>query len=190
MSDGPYRSLPMSRGWRRLAKFAENANFDRADTCAAATHALSTTWRNEVPDAIVKGIRDVFLEREPGLFSDMRLARIDAVLRDNAGYGLGRMLGAHASSVLAEGLTGEAGLAEATRRTLDTYSARATRQIEEHYCREASACLTQQVRQRIEQAIGTADLDLLARQCAGLEPRARRSNVRKHADIHEGVALA
>lgn len=190
MSDGPYRSLPMSRGWKRLAKFAENANFDRADTCAAATHALSTTWRNEVPAAIVKGIREVFLEREPGLFSDMRLARIDAVVSDNAGYGLGRMLGAHASSVLNEGLTGEAGFVEATRRTLDSYTARATRQIEEHYCREASARLTRQVRERIGQAVGSADLGALARQCAGLEPRARRSSVRKHVDIDEGVALS
>ena len=190
MSDGPYRSLPMSRGWKRLAKFAENANFDRADTCAAATHALATTWRNEVPAAIVRGIRDVFLEREPGLFSDMGLARIDAVVSDNAGYGLGRTLGAHASSVLTEGLTGEAALAEATRRTLDTYTARATRQIEEHYCREASAKLTQQVRERIGQAIGTADLNTLARQCAGLEPRARRSSVHKHVGIEEGVALS
>jgi hypothetical protein len=190
MSDGPHRSLPMSRGWRRLAKFAENANFDRVDTCAAATHALSTTWRNEVPAAIVKGIRDVFLEREPGLFCDMRLTRIDAVIGDNAGYGLGRMLGAHASSVLSEGLTGEAGLAEATRRTLDTYSARATRQIEEHYCREASARLTRQVRERIGEAMGTADLDTLARHCAGLDPRARRSSVRRHTNIDEGVALS
>lgn len=190
MSDGPYRSLPMSRGWKRLAKFAENANFDRADTCAAATHALATTWRNDVPAAIVKGIREVFLEREPGLFPDMGLARIDAVISDNAGYGLGRTLGAHASSVLTEGLTGEAGLAEATKRTLESYGARATRHIEEHYCRKASARLTQQVRERIAQAIGTADLNALARQCAGLEPRARRSSVRKHADIDEGVALS
>jgi hypothetical protein len=190
MSDGPYRSLPMSRSWKRLAKFAENENFDRADTCAAATHALATTWRKEVPAAIVKGIREVFLEREPRLFADMDLARIDAVVSDNAGYGLGRTLGAHASLVLAEGLTGEAGLAEATRRTLDTYTARATRQIEEHYCRKASACLTQQVRERIGLAIGTADLTTLARQCAGLESRARRSSVRKHADIDEGVALS
>lgn len=190
MSDGPYRSLPMSRGWKRLAKFAENANFDHADTAAAATHALLTTWRNEVPAAIVKGVRDVFLEREPGLFSDMRHTRIDAVVSDNAGYGLGRMLGAHASSVLSEGLTGEAGLCEATRRTLDTYTARANRQIEEHYCREASARLTRQVRERIGQAIATADLDALARQCAGLEPRARRSGVRKHAGIDEGVAFS
>lgn len=190
MSDGPYRSLPMSRGWKRLAKFAENANFDRADTCAAATHALSTSWRKEVPAAIVKGIRDVFLEPEPGLFSDMRLARIDAVVSDNAGYGLGRMFCAHASTVLTEGLTGEAGFVEAARRTLESHGARATRQIEEIYCREASARLTRQVRERIGQAIGSADLGALARQCVGLESRTRRSSVRKHADIDEGVALS
>ncbi len=191
MSDGPYRSLPMSRGWKRLAEFAENANFDRTDTSTAASHALKTTWGNEVPAIVVKGLRDVFLEREPGLFADTRLAKIEAVVSDTAGYGLGRLLTAHASSVLAEGLTGEAGLAETTRRALESYAARAARQIEEHYCRKASARLTQQVRTRISEAIGTADIPALARQCAGLEPRARRgSSIRKHADIDEGVPLS
>ena len=191
MSDGPYRSLPMSRAWKRLAEYAENANFDRADTCAAASHALETTWRKEVPATVVKGIRDVFLERDPGLFADERLARVDAVAADAAGYGLGRQLAWHASSVLAEGRTGEAGLAEATRRALDGYAARAARQIEEHYCRRSSAKLTQQVRDRISHAIGAADFDTLARQCSGLEPRAgRRSSVRKKVDIDEGVALS
>lgn len=190
MSDGPYRSLPMSRGWKRLAEFAENVNFDRADTSAAASHALKTTWTNEVPAIVVKGLRDVFLEKEPGLFVDTRLARVEAVVTDAAGYGLGRLLAAHASSVLAEGLTGEAGLTEAAKRALESYGARSVRQIEEHYCRKASARLTAQVRTRISDAIGSADFMTIARQCAGLEPRARRgSSVRKHVDIDAGVAL-
>lgn len=191
MSDGPYRSLTMSRGWKRLAEYAENANFDRADTCAAASHALETTWRNEVPAVVVNGLREVFLDRQPGLFADARLARIDALAAEAAGYGLGRQLAGHASSVLAQGLTGEAGLAEATRRALHAYAARAARQIEEHYCRKASAKLTQQVRNRISSAIGAADFDTLARQCSGLESGSgRRSGVRKHVDIDEGVALS
>lgn len=190
MSDGPYRSLPMSRGWKRLAEFAENVNFDRVDTSAAANHALKTSWNNEVPAIVVKGLRDVFLEKEPGLFADMRLARLEAVVADTAGYGLGRLLAAHASSVLAEGLTGEMGLTEATKRALESYAARSARQIEEHYCRKASARLTAQVRTRISDAIGSADIPTLARQCAGLELRARRgSSLRKHLDIDAGVAL-
>ncbi len=191
MSDGPYRSLPMSRGWKRLAEFAENVNFDRADTSAAASHALKTTWTNEVPAIVVKGLRDVFLEKEPGLFADSRLARVEAMVADTAGYGLGRLLTAHASSVLVEGLTGEVGLTEATKRALESYAARSVRQIEEHYCRKASARLTAQIRTRISDAMGTADITTLARQCAGLEPRARRgSSIRKHVDIDEGVPLS
>ena len=190
MSDGPYRSLPMSRGWKQLAKLAENANFDHADTGAAVSHALATTWRSEVPATVVKGIRDVFLETEPDLFPDIRIARIDAIAADTAGYGLSRQLVFHASSVLAEGLMGEVGLAEATRRTLDAYAARATRQIEEHYCRNTTARLTQQMRNAISQAIGAADFDTLARQCSGLEPRAgKRRAMRKHVGIDDGVPL-
>lgn len=190
MSDGPYRSLPMSRGWKRLAEFAENVNFDRADTCAAASHALKATWTNEVPAIVIQGLREVFFEKEPGLFSDTRLARIEAVVADAAGFGLGRLLAAHASSVLTEGLTGEAGLTEATKRALESCAARTVRQIEEHYCRKASARLTAQVRTRISDAIGSADITTLARQCAGLEPRVRLGrSVRKHVDIDAGVAL-
>lgn len=190
MSDGPYRSLPMSRGWKRLAEFAENMNFDRADTSAAASHALKATWGNEVPAAILKALREVFFEREPGLFADARVAKVEVLATDTAGYGLGRLLAAHASRVLAEGLTGEAGLVEATKRALDSYMARATRQIEEHYCRKASSRLTAQVRARISDAVSTADIAMLARQCAGLEPRVRRGGgIRKHADIDAGVAL-
>lgn len=190
MSDGPYRSLPLSRGWKLLAEYAENANFDRADTCAVASHALETTWRNEVPPVVIKRIRDVFLEREPDLFADAQLTRIAAVASDSAGYGLGRQFAAHASCVLAQGLTGEIGLVEAIKRTLVGYGARAARQIEEHYCRKASADLTQQVRNSISQAIGAADCESLARQCSGLEPRAgKASSIRKHIDIDEGVAL-
>lgn len=190
MSDGPYRSLPMSRGWKRLAEFAENVNFDRADTSAAASHALKTTWTDEVPATAVKGLRDVFLEKEPELFADTRLARVEAVVANTAGYGLGRLLVAYASSVLAEGFTGEAGLMEATKRALETYAARSARQIEEHYCRKASSRLTAQVRTCIADAIGSADITTLARQCAGLEPHSRPGKrIRKHIDIDAGVAL-
>ena len=131
------------------------------------------------------------MDREPGLFADAQQARVDAAASAAAGYGLGRQLVAHASCVLEEGLTGEAGLSEAIKRTLYASAARRARQIEEHYCRKASAHLTQQVRDRISQAIGTVDFDAMARQLSGLEPRAARcSGIRKHVDIDEGVALS
>jgi hypothetical protein len=189
MSDGPYRSLPMSWGWKRLAEFSENVNFDQADACAAATRALESTWRHAVPIAFIREIRTVFLKHQPGLFSDDQIGRMQSLAPHSAGYGIARLLADHASRVLGEGLCGKAGLAEATKRTLDAYAARATRQIEEHYCRRASARLMRQVRERIAQAVSAADFDALARHCAGLERGRVRPGSFKHTGIDDGVPL-
>eukprot|EP01041_Mallomonas_annulata_P025924 gene25924-47092_t len=145
MSDGPYRSLPMSRGWKRLAQYAENENFGSAETCAAANSALDGTWRKEVPAVVVNELREVFFEPASDLFNDERFKRIQETGDEAAGYGLARQLTAHASSVLTEGLSGEVGFLEAIKRAVWDYAARARRQMEEHYCRTASARLTQQV---------------------------------------------
>jgi hypothetical protein len=188
MSDGPYRSLPMSRDWKRLAEYSENENFDSADTCAAATSALESTWRNEVPIAAIRGVREVFLEEQQGLFSNAQIDKLHAMEVDSAGYGLGRLLTDYAEAVLGDGFRGEAGLVEATKRTLEAYAARTARQIEEHYCRKSSSRLTRQVRERIAQAVGAADFQTLARQCAGLQRSARPTSI-KHTGIDDGVTL-
>lgn len=191
MSDGPYKSLPMSRSWMRLAECAENENFDEEDTRAAVNHALATTWRNDVPDEVVQGVSGVFLEREPELFIEARIARIEAVVDAAAGSGLGRLFVAYASMVLAEGLTGPAALEETAKRALMASAASHARQIEEHYCRKASSRLTSQVSNRIRHSISTADMCSLARRCCGLERRSRKSSARpKHTGIEDGVALA
>lgn len=189
MSDGPYRSLPMSRAWKRLAKLAGNSNFDSADTAAAAMRALASTWGSEVPSLLSKGLRDIFLEGKPDLFGDAQTTQTKALSSTAAGFGLGRLLTEHAVVVLTEGMHGEAALAETVQRALYAYAARAARQIEEHYCREASGKLTKQVRDRIAGAIATADFSGLARQCSGLEPKASKPRSSKHTSLDDGVPL-
>lgn len=189
MSDGPYRSLPMSRSWKRLAEFSENENFGSVDTCAAAVNALEKTWRSDVPATVVDGLRQLFLEQQPGLFSDQRVQEIEALTPKAAGHGIGKLLVDNAVWVLQEGGSGESGLVEAAERALTACGARASRQIEEHYLRKASASLTKQVRGRVEQALGTADRRALARQLCGLAPGAAKRPPLKHKDIDDGVPL-
>jgi hypothetical protein len=189
MSDGPYRSLPMSRAWRRLAKLAGNSNFDPADTAAAAMRALAGTWSSEVPSVLSKGLRDIFIEGRPDLFGDSQSMQAQALASAAVGFGLGRLLTEHAVVVLAEGMYGEAALTETVQRALHAYAARAARQIEEHYCREASGKLTKQVRERIAGAIATTDFRGLARQCSGLEPKAGKPRPIKHTSLDDGVPL-
>lgn len=189
MSDGPYRSLPMSRAWKRLAKLAGNSNFDPADTAEAAMRALASTWSNEVPSVLSQGLRGIFLEGGPDLFGDVQTTQVQALSSTTAGFGFGRLLTEHAVAVLAEGMYGEAALTETVQRALHAYAARAARQIEEHYCREASGKLTKQVRERIAGAIATADFRGLARQCSGQEPKAGKSRPIKRTALDDGVPL-
>jgi GNAT superfamily N-acetyltransferase len=189
MSDGPYRSLPMSRSWKRLAEFSENENFAFVDTCAAAVNALEKTWRSDVPATVIEGVRKVFLEKQSTLFSDQRVEEVEALAPKAAGHGIGKLLLEHTICVMHEGGSGESGLVEATERALTAYGARTSRQIEEHYLRKASAPLTKQVSKRVEQALGNADRRALARQLCGLESGAARRPSLKHKDIDDGVPL-
>lgn len=189
MSDGPYRSLPMSRSWKRLAEFAENVNFGGADMCAAAADALEKTWRKDVPDALMAGVCKVFLEPQSGLFADQRLEEIEALSRLAAGHGIGRLFIDHAAMVVQEGHSGESGLIEATQRALTACGARASRQIDEHYLRKAPATLTRQVRERVWQALSAADRRALARLLCGLEAGTARRPSLKHKDLDDGVPL-
>lgn len=189
MSDGPYRSLQMSRAWKRLAEFAENANFDHADTATAAMHALASAWKNEVLPSLSKGLCGIFLDTEPSLFRDAHITQAQALSNETASFGLGHLLAIHAIAVLEDGMHGEAGLIEVVQRALSAYGARTVRQIEEHYCRRASTKLTKQVRERITEAVGTINGNALAKQCLGLVPKTSSPRVIKHTGLDKGVPL-
>lgn len=189
MSDGPYRSLPMSRCWKRLAEFSENENFGDADMCAAAVEALERTCRKGLPAEVTEGLRRVFLEQQAGLFADRRPEAVEALQPLAAGNAIGKLLLDHAVCVLHEGGGGERGLTEAAERMLTAVGARATLQIEEHYVRDAAPFLTRQVVGRIEQALDAADKLTLARQLCGLGAGAARRVSLKHKDIDDGVPL-
>jgi len=189
MSDGPYRSLPMSRSWKRLAEFAENVNFGGAEMSAAALNALKKAWRKGVPNALMTGFCKVFLEPQPGLFPHHCIEDVKSLSGLAEGHGLGRLLIDHAAMVVHEGRSGEAGLIEATQRTLAACGARASRQIEEHYLRKAPLILVRQVRERVRQALSDADPRALARQLCGLDVAAARRPSRKHKDLDDGVPL-
>lgn len=189
MSDGPYRSLPMSRWWKRLAKFSENENFASADMCGAAIQALWKTCRAELPPNVLEGLCSVFLEQQPGLFPDHHIDAVEVLRPMAAGHKICKLLLDHATYVLHEGGSGEIGLTEAAERMLTAVGESATRQIEEHYLRKDTVFLTRQVVGRVEQALGTADKRTLARRLCGLEWENSKRASHKHKDINDGVPL-
>ncbi|AVP97402.1 hypothetical protein C7S18_09440 [Ahniella affigens] len=190
MSDGPFRSLPLARHWRELAKLAENGNYSREDLADAAFTALEKTWRKDVPAALVVAIHGLFLKPQHRLFASDRVEEVEALSDLAAGRPLGRLLIEHAAMVVQEGLSGEIGMIEATQRTVEAWEARTYRQIEEHYIREAPPSLTRKVRERVWNALADGDRRALARLLFSQQGRVKRpSHARKHVGLDEGVAL-
>jgi hypothetical protein len=87
------------------------------------------------------------------LFKDQLPSELEA-LRPAAGCGIGGSLLDHARLLAANGETGPDAPEKAMTSALTDRAAKGARHVEEHYCRKSDAPRAQDVRSRIEQAIG------------------------------------
>lgn len=61
MSDGPHRSLPMRKGWKKLAERGDGRLHTAEQVREAVPLALADDWRAEGCDHFMKQVRDVLL---------------------------------------------------------------------------------------------------------------------------------
>jgi len=190
MSDGPYKSLPMSRAWKRVAEFAQNENFETADICDAAIQALTRDWHANVPAPFVAAIRSAFLTRQTSLFAEQNAEHVQAFSDVTGVRGFGKLFADCATAVLASGESGESGLIQAASDALLARAARGVRQVEEHYYRKAPTALARTVRARLEAAITGTDLHTCAYRLlkVGREQPIERGS-RKHEGLDDGVPM-
>jgi hypothetical protein len=162
MSDGPHRSLPMRRGWKRVAECGDNRAFAPEEVAEAIIPALEQDCRAEMPEQLLDATWRVFCGREPSLFEVQIVPELEA-LREMAGTGIGRVIVEHAILAAARGKTGKEGLIEAVTNARADRVTKGARHVEEHYLRKSTASRSQRVRARIEEGAGRAAIDGLAR---------------------------
>lgn len=189
MSDGPYKSLPMSRAWKRLAEFAQNDNFEPAHIADAASNALMRDWRANVPAGLIANVREIFCGSQSTLFNEQRAEQLRAMGEQTGNRAFGRLFLDCAVLRVESGQTGEAAFVEAAKDALLARGARGVRQVEEHYFRKSSASLAKSVRGRLESGVTTADLAGCARVLLKLSPAPARPPSLRHQGIDEGVPL-
>jgi hypothetical protein len=188
MSDGPHKSLPMRRSWKRVAECGDNRAFTREEISRAIIPALEQDCNSEIAPEFLDSIRTVFRNQESSLFKDQTGPQLDA-LKGTAGCGIGRVVLEHAIRVAQRGGTGINGLVEATTNALTDRAARGARQVEEHYCRNSNSPRAQRVRARIEEGIGGAPINGLARQILKLDSRPSSPATLKQKGLDDGVKL-
>lgn len=162
MSDGPHRSLPMRPGWKRVAERSDKQAYASQEVSEAIVTALEQDCRQEISPSFLDTAWRIFSDTEPMLFAQRLSAQLEP-LRQTAGSGIGRAVLEQAILVAERGGKGRDGLVEAVKNALTDRAAKGARQVEEHYCRESTGARAQRVRARIEEGIGGAVFDGLAR---------------------------
>jgi hypothetical protein len=188
MSDGPYRSLPMSASWKRVAQCGEKDAFEIGDISAALVPALAGDWRTDVQPSFLDQLIAVVTQQETLLFQETFAGQLEA-LRSVAGCGLGRRLLDLTLLALESGERGIAALKLGAKDALYDQASRRARQMEEHYLREANRQTASDVRRKIEGGIMNAPLESLAHKVVDGEAAPRKVKVEKFSGLDDGVML-
>ena len=187
MSDGPHRSLNMTRAWKKVAERCDK----RAFSCEEVSESLVAALEKDCLREIIPGFLDtawrIFSDPEPSLFIT-RIGEQLETLRRQAGSGIGHSVLDQAILGAERGKTGRDGLVEAVKNALIDRAAKAKRQIEEHFCRESSNLRADHVRTRMEESISGAALDGLARRLLKAERAMEKQSMLKRG-LDDGVSL-
>lgn len=189
MSDGPHKSLPMRRAWKRLAMCADNEAFAPEDVSGALADALRQDWKAEALQQLVRRLDAVVGDDGSGLFEGRRFAQLDAERAAAGGHPLSCLLIDCVIHELRQGCWRKDTLREAAVKALVEWAARHARQIEEHYKRRSDRHRAGNVRERLEASVAKVDMQSLAKTPirAGRDQHAHAPA--KYAGLDDGVKL-
>ena len=189
MSDGPYRSLPMSPRWKQAAKRAYVSSFSAPEISEALQQAAERDCRAELSAGLVRHVSALIIgPDEPGLFRDLPVAELNALHRECASTmeaGFVR----NAIDAVQDGHTGQAALQKAAEDTVSDRLLAGYRQIEEHMHREASDHQARSIRSRLEDAHGGVDVTGVARMLLRAPDAPARTATAVYSGLDDGVAF-
>jgi hypothetical protein len=189
MSDGPYRSLPMSPRWKQAAKRAYVSSFSAPEISEALQQAAERDCRAELSAGLVRQVMALITgSDEPGLFRDLPTAELNVLHRECASTmeaGFVR----NVIDALHDGHTGQAALQKAAEDTVSDRLLAGYRQIEEHMHREASDDRARSTRSRLEQAHGGVDVTGVARMLLRAPDAPARTVTVVYSGLDDGVAF-
>lgn len=138
MSDGPYKSLPMSKSWKDVAERAHKASFSDEEREQSMCVALRKDVLRNVGQDYINAIGNILVDQQQGnLLADQAATEIDNITSQYSQSPLRDTMSANIQAALHSGKSGENALVEGVNLTLQDYGRGCARQVEEHYKRDA-----------------------------------------------------
>ena len=168
MSDGPYRSLRMSRHWKKACEVAQNRAHDAADLRERMRVALLRDVDQDIGTTTLDTIAKILGASTEGTGSLDPIGDLEGLRTNLPLVTLNERLIEHAMGACEGGHRGKDALEEGLRRAVCEHSEARQRQVEEHYrCNEANVAgrdRTRRVREALRDACGAATVGTVVRQ--------------------------
>ena len=162
MSDGPHKSLNMSRSWKKVAERADNTAFDVDAVAEALPVALAQDCR-AVPGSLILLLRELLDPARPQLFVDESILRLNDCRPASAGSPLALRFIESAIAVLNAGPVAADSLRDVFLQGFEANARQHGRQMEEHYLRKCrDPRRGPAVRSRLNDAVSKASYSSLA----------------------------
>lgn len=189
MSDGPYRSLPMSPRWKLAAKCAYVQAFSSGDIADALHAATERDCRAELSSGFLRRVSSIIIgPDEPGLFRDLPTADLRA-MHAQASSPMEASFLRNAIDALSAGCSPADALQQAAEGTVSDRLLAGFRQVEEHMFRAASNEHARAVRSRLEGAYREIDISAAARQVLRTADAPQAPAVATYSGLDDGVPL-
>jgi hypothetical protein len=189
MSDGPYRSLPMSPRWKLAAKCAYVGTFSTRDIADALNQAAERDCRAELSPSLIGKVRAlIFGPNEPGLFGDLPISDLNAMHSECASP-MEASFVRNAIDAVQDGYRGSEVLLHAAEGTVSDRLLAGYRQVEEHMYRKTTDQRARAVRSRLEGAHGEVDLSAVARRVLRAPGAPARMPSATYSGLDDGVSL-
>lgn len=189
MSDGPHRSLPMGRRWKKLAECLDNPSFSTMDLRERRDAALLGEFAREIPDLMMAGLRNILCESEQGTLFAPTGGEIENLRLLSDGSPVGGLLLDCAIDAVNSGHIGEAAFSVACSDTASELLERHSRGMAEHYQREAGAKRAAHFQSRLDSLHdGNSMANLTSRIAQGGRAMVIRPPTR-HTGLEDGVAF-
>ncbi len=189
MSDGPHKSLPMSRAWKKLMLCAGTPAFPLDEVADALQLALVSDWRKEIHPVLHKRILEIVYTGEGLLFRDQQITRLQELDEHVVGYPLALVLIDCVARAVDRGDCDHSCLVRGTRDALSDRASRCMRQVEEHCHRECSDSGVANLLSRLRQAALRIDYSQLAQDLLGCRNETLSRPKRKKTALDDGVPL-
>jgi len=148
MSDGPHRSLPLGRRWKKVAECLDNGSVPIEEVCARVDAALLSDFR-AVPEIVLAALRRVLCDPDQGSLFAASNAEIENLRVLTDGSPLGSLIVDCAIGAVLSGKVGEAALASTLSDASQEWMDRHCRGMDEHYQRKTGAVRASEFKSRV-----------------------------------------